>query len=75
MRDKNGTLRRYDLVARNPKGEYIGIEVKSGSGTRTRQQQEVDANLKDAGGLDTTGKRATDAGIDRITDTELVNVP
>jgi hypothetical protein len=37
VRDANGTLRRYDIVAQNPKGEYVGIEVKSGTATRTAQ--------------------------------------
>ncbi len=75
VRDANGTLRRYDIVAQNPKGEYVGIEVKSGTATRTDQQRQVDANLGAAGGLDTVGKRAADAGIDRITSVEVVTVP
>jgi hypothetical protein len=75
VRDADGTLRRYDLVAQNPNGEYVGIEVKSGTATRTAQQRTVDANLKAAGGLDTVGQRAANAGIDRISSVEVVNTP
>ncbi|HZZ72022.1 MAG TPA: hypothetical protein VFE24_07195 [Pirellulales bacterium] len=59
-----------DLVS-----EYVGIEVKSGTATRTAQQRQVDANLQKAGGLDTVGQRAADAGIDRITSVEVITVP
>jgi len=75
VRDGDGTLRRYDLVARNPKGKFVGIEVKSGTAVRTAQQRVVDANLNAAGGLDTVGARAAKAGIDRISSVELLKVP
>lgn len=75
VRDANGTLRRYDLVAKNPAGEFVGIEVKGGTGRPTGPQRAIDASLNKNGGLDTVGKRASDAGIDRIASTETVNVP
>jgi hypothetical protein len=75
VRDSDGTLRRYDLVAENPNGENVGIEVKSGDATRTAQQRTVDSNLEASGGLDTVGQRAADAGIDRISSVEVIKVP
>jgi RHS repeat-associated protein len=75
VRDANGTLRRYDLVGQKPNGDYVGVEVKSGTATRTPQQRQVDANLEAQGGLDTVGQRAQDAGIDRISSVEVLNVP
>lgn len=62
-------------MAKNPAGEYIGIEVKGGSAARTAQQRAVDAALDANGGFDTVGQRAIDAGIDRITRTEVIHVP
>jgi hypothetical protein len=75
VRDSNGTLRRYDLVAKNPKGKFVGIEVKSGTATRTAQQRLVDANLNAAGGLNTVGARAAKAGIKTISSVEVIKVP
>jgi hypothetical protein len=74
VRDADGTLRRYDLVATNPKGEYVGVEVKGGTASRTAQQRRVDESLASAGGLDTVGSRAMDAGIDRIVSVELLRI-
>jgi hypothetical protein len=75
VRDASGTLRRYDLVAKNPAGEFVGIEVKGGGATLTAQQRAVDASLNARGGFDTVGQRAIDAGIDRISRTEVIHVP
>jgi hypothetical protein len=66
VRDSEGTLRRYDLVAKNPEGKFVGIEVKGGSAVRTAQQKAIDTALNNAGGFETVGKRAAAAGIDRI---------
>lgn len=70
----DGTLRRYDLVARKPDGSIVGIEVKSGTATRTAQQKLIDNELLDSGGLDTVGDRARSIGIDRIDTVELIKV-
>lgn len=75
VRDGDGTLRRYDLVAQNPKGKMVGVEVKSGTATRNKQQRTVDKNLTDEGGLPTVGKRAEDAGIEQIDEVEVLPVP
>jgi hypothetical protein len=74
VRGPEGTLRRYDIVARSPDGTVVGVEVKSGSAVRTIQQKEMDEALIRSGGFNTVGQRANDAGIDRIVGFRLMHV-
>jgi hypothetical protein len=74
VRGTDGTLRRYDVVARKPDGSIVGIEVKSGTATRTAQQKLIDNELLDSGGLDTVGDRARRIGVDRIDTVEVIKV-
>ncbi len=66
VRGADGTLRRYDIVARKPDGSIVGIEVKSGTATRTAQQKLIDNELLQNGGLNTVGDKARSIGVDRI---------
>ena len=52
----------------------VGVEVKSGSATRTAQQISIDNELINTGGLDTVGQKAVDANIQRITDVKIAYV-
>jgi len=45
VRDASGQLRYYDGVAISPSGKVIGLEVKSGTGTRTAPQAIFDRTL------------------------------
>jgi hypothetical protein len=74
VRGADGTLRRYDIVATSPDGTVIGIEVKSGSATRTAQQIAIDTELIGSGGLNTVGQKAVDANISRISDVKVIHV-
>jgi len=60
FRDSKGQLRRYDLVAESPSGRQIGIEVKSGSATKTAAQRRFDTGVNSRRGLtQATGRKAT----------------
>lgn len=74
VRGSDGTLRRYDIVAEAPDGTTIGIEVKSGSATRTEQQIRLDDELTRSGGLDTVGQKAANLNIDKISSVKVVHV-
>ncbi|MCB2362493.1 hypothetical protein [Clostridium estertheticum] len=74
VRGADGTLRRYDIVARKPDGSIVGIEVKSGTATRTAQQKLMDNELLNSGGLDTVGDKARSIGVDRIDTVEVIKV-
>ena len=50
VKSSNGTIRRYDIVV-SKDGKYYGIEVKSGSAKRTKQQIEIDKELLAKNGL------------------------
>ena len=52
----------------------IGIEVKSGSATRTKQQITIDNELVNSGGLDAVGKKAKASGVDKIVDVKVIYV-
>jgi hypothetical protein len=74
VKSRDGTLRRYDIVCKKPDGKIVGVEVKSGSATRTAQQRAIDNELLNNGGLSTTGAKARNAGIEWIDTTELIKV-
>lgn len=61
VKSSKGKIRRYDLVAEKD-GITYGIEVKSGSATRTKQQKIVDEELTKMGGLKTVGAKAKKKG-------------
>lgn len=42
VKSSENKLRRYDIVMEDAEGNALGIEVKSGSATRTRQQTKID---------------------------------
>lgn len=69
VRSADGKARRYDIVVEDSEGNIIGIEVKSGSATRTKQQVEIDKELNSNGGLDTVGKNAEQADVNHIDST------
>ena len=70
----NNKLRRYDLVVTSQNHEIIGIEVKSGSATRTSRQREIDNELTILGGLNTVGKNAALARVSRITAVRVIHI-
>lgn len=74
VRSADGKARRYDIVVEDSEGNIIGIEVKSGSATRTKQQVEIDKELNSNGGLDTVGKNAEQADVNHIDSTIEVHV-
>ncbi len=74
VRSADGTARRYDIVVEDGQGNTIGIEVKSGSATRTNQQVRIDNELNANGGLDTVGAKAQQAGVSHIDSTVEVHV-
>ena len=45
VKDSTGQLRVYDGVAKTPSGKTIGLEVKSGSASRTPAQKAFDTRL------------------------------
>ena len=45
VRNGDGQLRNYDCVAVSPRGREIGIEVKSGSATKTAAQRNFDSGV------------------------------
>lgn len=53
----DGTLRKYDLVIKNNDGSYVGIEIKSGTASRSKSQKKIDGELTSVGGLPTVGKK------------------
>ena len=74
IESEDGRARRYDIVVEDAEGNMIGIEVKSGSATRTNQQVEIDNELNANGGLDTVGENAQQAGVSHIDSTIEVHV-
>ncbi|MBE5833005.1 MAG: hypothetical protein E7309_00005, partial [Butyrivibrio sp.] len=74
VRSADGTLRRYDIVVEDAKGNIIGVEVKSGSGKKTPQQKRIDEELDSSGGLDTVGQNAKEAGVGKIKSTKDIRV-
>ncbi len=74
VKNADNKLRRYDIVATSPEGVVVGVEVKSGSATRTQQQRKIDAELIEVGGLNTVGQKAIDAKVDKITDVKVIHV-
>ncbi len=67
-------LRRYDIVVVSPDNTTMGIEVKSGSATRTSQQRSIDDELNRLGGLNTVGRNAANANVDRITAVKVIHI-
>ncbi len=45
VRDKSGQLRKYDGAAVSPRGRVIGLEVKSGTASKTADQRRFDSSL------------------------------
>jgi hypothetical protein len=45
VRNANGQLRVYDGAAISPRGRVIGLEVKSGSATKTAAQRSFDSGV------------------------------
>lgn len=74
VRNKDGKLRRYDIVVVSPEGAVVGIEVKSGGATRSSRQKNIDDELIDSGGLKTVGERAIQAEVSVITDVRVIHV-
>ncbi|MCM3702386.1 hypothetical protein [Paenibacillus macerans] len=74
VKSADGKLRRYDIVAKKPDGTIVGIEVKSGTATRTPQQKKIDIELNSNDGLSTTGAKARKSGIERIDSVELIKI-
>ncbi|MBQ5475072.1 MAG: hypothetical protein IIT65_10360, partial [Lachnospiraceae bacterium] len=74
VRSSDGKLRKYDIVAIDSSDVCIGIEVKSGTAVRTRQQINIDTELKCSGGMDTVGNNAKNAGVTRIDDVNVIYV-
>ena len=74
VRNAEGKLRRYDIVVESPDGNVIGIEVKSGKAARTRQQVDIDEELKKSGGFNTVGRKAKESGINRIDSVEIIHI-
>jgi hypothetical protein len=60
VRDAAGQLRKYDGAAISPNGRVIGLEVKSGTATRTVPQRTFDSALNSSGTqtLPTVGRHA-----------------
>lgn len=60
VRDAAGQLRKYDGAAISPGGRTIGLEVKSGTATRTPAQRSFDQALNASGvnTLPTVGQNA-----------------
>ncbi len=73
VKSSKGKIRRYDLVAEKD-GITYGIEVKSGSATRTKQQKIVDEELSKLGGLKTVGAKAKKKEIKKIDTVKLIRV-
>ena len=67
----DGSIRRYDIVIKDKNGNCIGIEVKSGSATRTSSQKNFDESLNQNGGFPTIGKKAEELGIKFINSVRL----
>ena len=67
----DGSIRRYDIVIKDKNGNCIGIEVKSGSATRTSSQKNFDESLNQNGGFPTIGKKAEELGIKFIDSVRL----
>jgi hypothetical protein len=45
VKDSAGNVRVYDGVAHSPSGKNIGLEVKSGTATKTGPQKVFDTNV------------------------------
>ena len=73
VKSSNGTIRRYDIVV-SKDGKYYGIEVKSGSAKRTKQQIEIDKELLAKNGLPTTGAKAKKNNINKIDSVKVIYV-
>lgn len=73
VKSSDGTLRRYDIVATKD-GTCSGIEVKSGSATRTKQQTRIDDELTSNHGLKTTGQNAIKSNVKRIDNVKVIHV-
>lgn len=74
VRNSDDQLRRYDIVVTSQDDIVMGIEVKSGSATRTQQQMTIDNELISSGGLNTVGQKAVDAGVSRIDTVKVIHV-
>lgn len=74
VRNSDDQLRRYDIVVTSPDDVVVGIEVKSGSATRTQQQRDIDNELINLGGLDTVGRNAAEANVTKITTVKVIHV-
>jgi hypothetical protein len=68
--------RRYDAIAKHPNGEYTGVEVKSGSASRTANQRVFDQAVgpNNPASVTITNQQGHQETVN-ITSVELVNVP
>ena len=73
VKSSDGTLRRYDIVSTRD-GICSGVEVKSGSATRTKQQIRIDNELISNHGLETTGQNAIRSKVKRIDNVMVIHV-
>lgn len=73
VKSSDGKLRRYDIVVTQD-GTCYGIEVKSGTATRTKQQIQIDNELISKHGLNTTGQIAINSNVKRIDNVKVIYV-
>lgn len=73
VKSSDGKLRRYDIVVTQD-GTCYGIEVKSGTATRTKQQIQIDNELISKHGLNTTGQNAINSNVKRIDNEKVIYV-
>jgi RHS repeat-associated protein len=73
VRDASGQLRYYDGVATSPSGKTIGLEVKSGTASRTAAQRVFDSGVNSSPSNVATGVgKSTGITVDRAV---LIRVP
>jgi hypothetical protein len=65
VRDAKGQTRIYDGAAISPNGHVIGLEVKSGSGTKTAAQREFDKRVNAGNAVQGVGQHS-DLVIERV---------
>jgi RHS repeat-associated protein len=73
VRNESGQLRVYDGVAISPRGRVIGLEVKSGSATRTQAQSIFDRGVTSFTPVMGVGRSSTLPG--PVTRSMLIRVP